>query len=31
MKDENPSIVTLSKQYREPVCFNTDFNIQKSR
>jgi L-ascorbate metabolism protein UlaG (beta-lactamase superfamily) len=31
MKDENPAIVTLSKQYREPVCFNTDFNIQKSR
>ena len=30
MKDENPDIVTLSKQYREPVCFNTNFNIQQS-
>ena len=31
MKDENPSLVTVSKQYREPVCFNTEFNIQRSR
>ena len=28
MKDENPDIVTVSKQYREPVCFNTEMNIQ---
>jgi L-ascorbate metabolism protein UlaG (beta-lactamase superfamily) len=28
MKDENPAIVTVSKQYREPVCFNTEMNIQ---
>jgi L-ascorbate metabolism protein UlaG (beta-lactamase superfamily) len=31
MKDEDPDIVTLSKQYREPVCFDTDFNIQHGR
>jgi L-ascorbate metabolism protein UlaG (beta-lactamase superfamily) len=29
MKDENPAIVTVSKQYREPVCFNTEMNIQR--
>jgi len=29
MKDENPDIVTVSKQYREPVCFNTEMNIQR--
>jgi L-ascorbate metabolism protein UlaG (beta-lactamase superfamily) len=29
MKDENPAIVTVSKQYREPVCFNTEINIQR--
>src|ERR1700681_3061891 len=29
MKDENPDIVTVSKQYREPVCFNTELNIQR--
>ena len=31
MKDRNPSIVTMSRQYREPVCFNTDFNIQRKK
>jgi L-ascorbate metabolism protein UlaG (beta-lactamase superfamily) len=29
MKDENPDIVTVSKEYREPTCFNTDFNLQR--
>src|SRR6516165_6268415 len=29
MKDENPAIVTVSKEYREPVCFNTVMNIQR--
>jgi L-ascorbate metabolism protein UlaG (beta-lactamase superfamily) len=29
MKDENPDIVTVSKEYREPVCFNTEMNIQR--
>jgi len=28
MKDENPDLVTVSKEYREPVCFNTEMNIQ---
>jgi L-ascorbate metabolism protein UlaG (beta-lactamase superfamily) len=31
MKDENPALITVSKQYREPVCFNTEVNIQRSR
>jgi L-ascorbate metabolism protein UlaG (beta-lactamase superfamily) len=31
MKDENPNLVTVSREYREPVCFNTEFNIQRSR
>ncbi len=31
VKDENPNIVTVSKEYRTPVCFNTEFNIQRSR
>lgn len=26
IKDENPTIVTISKGYREPTCFNTDKN-----
>jgi L-ascorbate metabolism protein UlaG (beta-lactamase superfamily) len=29
LKNENPGIVTVSKNYREPVCFNTEFNIQR--
>jgi L-ascorbate metabolism protein UlaG (beta-lactamase superfamily) len=28
LKNDNPGIVTVSKNYREPVCFNTEFNIQ---
>ena len=31
LKDDNPDIVTVSKSYREPVCFNTEFNIQRVR
>src|SRR6516165_12688468 len=27
VKDDNPHIVTVSRSYREPVCFNTEFNI----
>jgi L-ascorbate metabolism protein UlaG (beta-lactamase superfamily) len=27
MKDEDPNLVTVSPGYREPVCFNTQFNI----
>src|SRR5262245_45900895 len=29
VKDESPRIVTVSKGYREPTCFNTDHNISR--
>lgn len=29
MKDENPNLITVSKGYREPVCFNTEYNLQR--
>jgi L-ascorbate metabolism protein UlaG (beta-lactamase superfamily) len=31
VKDESPGIVTVTKGYREPVCFNTDHNISRAR
>jgi len=31
IKDEQPEIVTVSRGYREPVCFNTDFNVSRPR
>ena len=31
LKDDNPDIVIASRAYREPVCFNTEFNIQRGR
>ena len=31
MKDENPNIVTVSRGFREPVCFDTEHNIQHSK
>ncbi len=31
MKDENPNLVTVSRGYREPTCFNTEFNISRPR
>ena len=31
LKDDNPRIVTVSRGYREPICFHTDINISKSR
>jgi L-ascorbate metabolism protein UlaG (beta-lactamase superfamily) len=31
LKDEDPDLVTVSREYREPVCFNTELNIQKNR
>src|SRR5215831_6595903 len=27
LKDDNPILVTVSRGYREPVCFNTDTNV----
>lgn len=29
LKDENPNIVTVSRTYREPICFDTENNIQR--
>jgi L-ascorbate metabolism protein UlaG (beta-lactamase superfamily) len=29
MKDEDANLVTVSPAYREPVCFNTQFNISR--
>ena len=31
LKAENPALVTVSREYREPVCFNTEHNISRSR
>jgi L-ascorbate metabolism protein UlaG (beta-lactamase superfamily) len=31
LKDENPDVVTLSKGYREPVCFDTEFSVSRRR
>jgi len=31
LKDENPNLITVSRGYREPTCFNTEFNISRGR
>jgi len=31
LKNDNPNIVIASRAYREPVCFNTEFNVQRGR
>jgi hypothetical protein len=31
LKNDNPNLVTVSKAYRTPVCFNTEFNVQHGR
>jgi L-ascorbate metabolism protein UlaG (beta-lactamase superfamily) len=31
LKDADPGLVTVSRGYREPVCFNTEINIQNGR
>jgi hypothetical protein len=31
VKDDNPNIVTVSKTYREPTCFNTEHNVASGR
>lgn len=31
LKDENPKLVTVSREYREPVCFNTEYNIERGQ
>jgi L-ascorbate metabolism protein UlaG (beta-lactamase superfamily) len=30
LKDANPNLVTVSRGYREPVCFNTEFNMSRN-
>jgi L-ascorbate metabolism protein UlaG (beta-lactamase superfamily) len=30
LKDANPKLITVSRNYREPVCFNTDFNMSRN-
>jgi L-ascorbate metabolism protein UlaG (beta-lactamase superfamily) len=30
LKDADPKLVTVSRNYREPVCFNTEFNLSRS-
>ena len=31
MKDENPKLVTVSREYREPTCFNTEYNLLRKK
>jgi hypothetical protein len=31
LANENPDLVVASRAYREPVCFNTAFNIRRNR
>ena len=31
LRDRKPDLVTISKTYREPTCFDTRFNIQTKR
>jgi len=31
LKNDNPNLVTVSREYRTPVCFDTEFNIQRRR
>lgn len=31
LANQNPDLVVASRAYRKPVCFNTEFNIQRNR
>ncbi len=31
LKDANPNLVTVSRSYREPVCFNTEINMMSQK
>jgi L-ascorbate metabolism protein UlaG (beta-lactamase superfamily) len=31
LHDANPNIITISKGYRQPTCFNTEDNIQRKQ
>jgi len=30
LKNDNPNIITVSKEYLTPVCFNAEFNVQQA-
>jgi L-ascorbate metabolism protein UlaG (beta-lactamase superfamily) len=31
LKEEDPKLITISKQYREPICFDTENNVQRGK
>jgi hypothetical protein len=31
LKDADPHLTTVSREYREPVCFNTEVNVAHGR
>jgi hypothetical protein len=31
LKEEDPKLITISKQYREPMCFDTENNVQRAK
>jgi hypothetical protein len=31
LKEDDPNLITISKQYREPTCFDTVNNIQRGK
>jgi L-ascorbate metabolism protein UlaG (beta-lactamase superfamily) len=31
LKDDNPDLITISRGFREPVCFNTEVNLSRPR
>jgi hypothetical protein len=31
LKGKNPDVITVSQEYRMPVCFNSEVNIQRGR
>src|SRR6266853_4007584 len=30
-KEEDPKLITISKQYREPICFDTKNDVQRGK
>ena len=31
LKEEDPKLITISKQYREPICFDTENEVQRGK
>ena len=31
LKEEDPKLITISKQYREPICFDTESSVQHGK